>query len=262
MMRALWTAGSGMVAQQANIDVISNNLANVNTTGFKRSRSDFQDLMYQTVRQAGASSGGDNQIPTGIQIGLGVRQVSTSKLYTSGNPQSTGNTYDMAIQGDGFFQVTLSDGTLAYTRDGSFKVDSQGRIGTVDGSQIEPALTIPTGAKNVEIAADGTVSATLPNNTESQQVGQIQLVRFINPAGLESVGQNLLKETSASGTPTVATPGQDGSGTIVQRYLESSNVQVVEEMVNMIVAQRAYEMNSKAITTSDEMLSTAAGLKR
>lgn len=262
MMRALWTAGSGMVAQQANIDVISNNLANVNTTGFKRSRSDFQDLMYQSVKQAGASAGGDAQIPTGIQIGLGVRQVATSKLYTTGSFQNTGGTLDMAIEGDGFFQVTMQDGTMAYTRDGSFKQDSQGRVTTSDGYLIEPTVTIPEGATSIEISADGTVSATLPNNTASQQIAQIQLVRFINPAGLDSLGRNLLKETAASGAPTVATPGQDGAGTIVQKYLEMSNVQVVEEMVNMIVAQRAYEMNSKAITTSDEMLGIAAGLKR
>ena len=262
MMRALWTAGSGMVAQQANIDVISNNLSNVNTTGFKKSRSDFQDLMYQTVRQPGATSGADAQIPTGIQIGHGVRQVATQKLYTVGNFQSTGNPLDMAIEGDGFFQINMPDGTIAYTRDGSFKLDSQGRLVTAEGYQLEPQIAIPQGATSIEIAADGTVSATLPDNNTPQELGQIQLVRFINPAGLESMGRNLLKETNASGAPTASNPGQDGAGTIVQRYLEMSNVQVVDEMVNMIVAQRAYEMNSKAITTSDEMLGIAAGLKR
>lgn len=262
MMRALWTAGSGMVAQQANIDVISNNLSNVNTTGFKKSRSDFQDLMYQTVRQPGANSGGDSQLPTGIQIGHGVRQVSTQKLYTVGNFQSTGNPLDLAIEGDGFFQVNMPDGTIAYTRDGAFKPDSEGRIVTAEGYQLEPQITIPQGATSIEISADGTVSATLPNNSTPQQIGQIQLVRFVNPAGLQSMGRNLLKETNASGAPTTSNPGQDGAGTLVQRYLEMSNVQVVDEMVNMIVAQRAYEMNSKAITTSDEMLGIAAGLKR
>jgi flagellar basal-body rod protein FlgG len=251
-----------MVAQQANIDVISNNLANVNTTGFKKSRSDFQDLMYQTVRQAGANSGADSQIPTGIQIGHGVRQVATQKLYTVGNFQSTGNPLDMAIEGDGFFQVTMPDGTLAYTRDGSFKTDSQGRMVTSEGYQIEPQIAIPQGATSIEVSADGTISVTMPNNTAPQQVGQLQLVRFINPAGLSSMGRNLLQETDASGAPTASNPGQDGAGTLVQRYLEMSNVQVVDEMVNMIVAQRAYEMNSKAITTSDEMLGIAAGLKR
>lgn len=262
MMRALWTAGSGMVAQQANIDVISNNLANVNTTGFKKSRSDFQDLMYQTVRQPGTTSGGDNQIPTGIQIGHGVRQVATQKLYTIGNFQHTGNALDMAIEGDGFYQVNLPDGTIAYTRDGAFKTDSQGRIVTSEGYLLEPPITVPQGATNIAIAADGRIDVTLPNQTEPQEIGQIQLVRFINPAGLESIGRNLLKETAASGAATQSFPGQDGAGTIVQRYLEMSNVQVVEEMVNMIVAQRAYEMNSKAITTSDEMLGIAANLKR
>lgn len=262
MMRALWTAGSGMVAQQANIDVISNNISNVNTTGFKKSRSDFQDLMYQTVRQPGATSGADTQIPTGIQIGHGVRQVATQKLYTVGNFQNTGNSLDMAIEGDGFFQINMPDGTIAYTRDGSFKLDSQGRMVTAEGYLLEPQIAIPQGATSVEIAADGTVNATLPDNNIPQELGQIQLVRFINPAGLESLGRNLLKETNASGAPTASNPGQDGAGTIVQRYLEMSNVQVVDEMVNMIVAQRAYEMNSKAITTSDEMLGIAAGLKR
>lgn len=262
MMRALWTAGTGMAAQQANIDVISNNLANVGTTGYKKSRSDFQDLMYQTVRQPGTSSGGDGQIPTGIQIGHGVRMVATQKLYTTGNFQSTGNPLDIAIEGDGFFQVTMQDGTIAYTRDGAFKTDSQGRIVTSEGYLLEPQLSIPQGATNVEIAADGRVSVTLPNNAAPQEIGQIQIVRFINSAGLESQGRNLLKETAASGAPAASNPGEDGAGTLVQRYLEMSNVQVVDEMVNMIVAQRAYEMNSKAITTSDEMLSIAASLKR
>jgi flagellar basal-body rod protein FlgG len=262
MMRALWTAGSGMAAQQSNIDVISNNLANVSTTGFKKSRSDFQDLMYQTVRQPGANSGADTQLPTGIQIGHGVRQVATQKIYTTGNFQNTGNSYDMAIEGDGFFQINLPDGTLAYTRDGAFKTDSQGRMVTSEGYLFEPQITIPETAKSISIAADGTVSVTMPNNTASQEIGQLQLVRFINPAGLLSLGRNLLQETDASGVPTLSTPGEDGAGTIAHQYLEMSNVQVVDEMVNMIVAQRAYEMNSKAITTSDEMLGIAAGLKR
>ncbi|MDU4960908.1 MAG: flagellar basal-body rod protein FlgG [Sporomusaceae bacterium] len=262
MMRALWTAGTGMAAQQANIDVISNNLANVNTTGYKKSRSDFQDLMYQTLREPGANTGGDTQVPTGIQIGHGVRLVATQKQYTTGNFQATGNSYDMAIEGDGFFQITLPDGTLAYTRDGSFKTDSQGRLVTAEGYLLEPQITIPEDATSIDIAANGTVSVKQPNNTDSQEIGQIQLVRFINPAGLSSMGRNLLQETAASGVPTIANPGEDGAGTIAHKYLEMSNVQVVDEMVNMIVAQRAYEMNSKAITTSDEMLGIAAGLKR
>lgn len=262
MMRALWTAGTGMVAQQANIDVISNNLANVNTTGFKKSRTDFQDLMYQTIRQAGATTGPDTQLPTGIQVGHGVRQVATQKIYTLGNFQSTGNQLDVAIEGDGFFQITMPDGTLNYTRDGAFKRDSAGRMVTSEGYVLEPQITIPEGTTEISISSDGRVTATIPNQTAGQDLGQIQLARFINPAGLESVGRNLLKETAASGAPVVSNPGSDGAGTLVQKYLEMSNVQVVEEMVNMIVAERAYEMNSKAITTCDSMLEVAANLKR
>lgn len=262
MMRALWTAGTGMVAQQANIDVISNNLANVNTTGFKKSRSDFQDLMYQTIRQAGSTTGPDTQLPTGVQIGHGVRQVATQKLYTEGSMQQTGNSLDVAIEGDGFFQITMPDGTVAYTRDGSFKRDSQGRVVTSEGFPLEPQITIPANATEISISSDGRVSATIPGQATPQDLGQLQLARFVNPAGLNSIGRNLLTETAASGTPTIASPGTDGTGTMVQRYLEMSNVQVVEEMVNMIVAQRAYEINSKAITTADEMLGQAANLKR
>lgn len=262
MMRALWTAGSGMIAQQANVDVIANNLANVNTTGFKKSRNDFQDLMYQTMRQAGASTGPDTQVPTGIQMGSGVRQVATQKIYTEGNFQSTGNSYDVMIEGDGFFQINMPDGTIGYTRDGSFKKDSQGRIVTSDGYTVEPQITVPDTATDISISADGRVTATVPGQTDPQDIGQLQIARFINPAGLDSIGRNLLKETAASGTPVVTNPGTDGAGTLQQKYLEMSNVQVVEEMVNMIVAQRAYEINSKAITTADDMLSQAAQLKR
>lgn len=262
MMRSLWTAASGMVAQQANIDVISNNLANVNTTGYKKSRTDFQDLMYQNMRQAGSATGADSQVPTGIQIGLGVRQVATQKLYTEGSFQSTGNTLDMGIEGDGFFQITMPDGTLNYTRDGSFKRDSQGRVVTSEGYPLEPAITIPATATSISISSGGLVTATIPGQTAAQELGQIQIARFVNPSGLDSMGRNLLKETAASGNAVVTNPGTDGAGTVVQSYLEMSNVQVVEEMVNMIVAQRAYEVNSKAITTSDTMLETAANLKR
>jgi len=262
MMRSLWTAASGMIAQQANVDVISNNLANANTTGYKKSRSDFQDLMYQNMRQAGSSTGPDTQLPTGIQIGHGVRQVATQKVYTEGSFQSTGNSLDMAIEGDGFYQVTMPDGTISYTRDGSFKQDSQGRISTSEGYPIEPAITIPQGATEISISADGLVTAKIPGSTTPQDLGQIQLARFVNSAGLDSIGRNLLKETAASGAPIVMNPGTDGAGTIQQKYLEMSNVQIVEEMVNMIVAQRAYEVNSKAITTSDNMLEQAANLKR
>ncbi len=262
MMRSLWTAASGMVAQQANIDVISNNLANVNTTGFKKMRTDFQDLIYQTVRQAGATTGPDNMLPTGVQMGHGVRQVATQRIFTTGNFQSTGNSLDVAIEGDGFLQITLPDGTLGYTRDGTLKRDSQGRIVTSEGYFLEPQITIPQGATEITISSEGIVSATIPNQTTPQELGQIQLARFVNPAGLDSIGRNLLKENNASGPPVVSNPGVDGAGTIVQKYLEMSNVQVVEEMVNMIVAQRAYEINSKAVTTSDEMLSTANTMKR
>ncbi len=260
MMRALWTAGSGMVAQQGNIDNISNNLANVNTTGFKKTRLDFQDLMYQTIRQAGATSGQDTQIPTGLQMGHGVRQVATQKIYTQGSFQATGNSLDVAIEGDGFFQVTMPDGTIAYTRDGSFKKDSQGRMCTSDGYLLEPQITIPQEATDFTISSEGLVTAT--TTAGQQDLGEITLARFINPSGLENMGRNLLKETEASGVPMVTNPGTDGAGTFAQKYLEMSNVQVVDEMVNMIVAQRAYETNSKAITTADEMLGQAANLKR
>ncbi|MBP2649966.1 MAG: flgG 2 [Firmicutes bacterium] len=262
MMRALWTAGSGMMAQQANIDVVSNNLANVNTSGFKKSRIDFADLMYQTIRQAGASTGAGTQLPTGIQMGHGVRQVATQKILTEGSFQQTGNALDMAIEGDGFFQITTPDGTIAYTRDGSFKRDSQGRIVNSEGYPLEPQITIPQNATNISISSDGIVSAAIPGQAAAQEIGQLQIARFVNPAGLDSVGRNLLIETSASGAPTVSNPGGDGAGTLAQQYLEMSNVQVVEEMVNMIVAQRAYEINSKAITTADEMLGQAANLRR
>ncbi|MCE5286561.1 MAG: flagellar basal-body rod protein FlgG [Pelosinus sp.] len=264
MMRALWTAGSGMAAQQANVDNIANNLANVNTTGFKKSRSDFEDLMYQTIRQAGATTGPDNQVPTGIQIGLGVRQIATQKMYTSGSLQNTGNTLDVAItNGDSsFFQIAMPDGSTAYTRDGSFKMDSQGRVTTSEGYLLVPNITIPAGGSttNLTISQDGRV--TMKINDQIQDLGQIQVAQFINPAGLESIGGNLLKETVASGTPTLGNPGDNGAGSLAQKELEMSNVQVVDEMVNMIVAQRAYEMNSKAITTSDTMLEQAANLKR
>lgn len=262
MMRALWTAGTGMIAEQANIDVISNNLANVNTTGFKKVRTDFQDLMYQTMSQAGAATGPDTQLPSGIQMGTGTRQVATQKIYTDGSYESTGNNLDVAIEGDGFFQILMPDGTTSYTRDGSFKKDSQGRIVTSDGYPLEPQINIPDNATDITISADGRVSATIPGQTDTQDLGQLELARFINPAGLSSIGRNLLQETAASGNPVTSNPGDDGAGTLAQKYLEMSNVQVVEEMVNMIVAQRAYEVNSKAVQTADSMLEQAANLKR
>ena len=262
MMRALWTAGTGMVAQQATVDVISNNLANVSTTGFKKFRTDFEDLMYQTVRQAGTATGPDQQLPTGVQMGHGVRQVATQRIFLEGSFQQTGNELDMAIAGDGFFQIALPDGTTAYTRDGSFKKDGQGRIVTSEGYFLQPQIQVPDRATSITIAADGTVSVTMPNQTQPVQIGQIQLARFVNPAGLSSYGRNLLLATAASGDPILVNPGSDGSGTIIQKYLEMSNVQVVEEMVNMIIAQRAYEMNSKAVQSCDDMLNLAASMKR
>ena len=262
MMRSLWTAGTGMRAQQTNLDVISNNLANVNTTGFKKSRTDFQDLMYQTLRAAGTSTGPDSTLPSGVEMGHGVKQVATQRINLQGSMQETGNDLDMAIQGDGFFQVTTPDGTVAYTRDGTFKRDEQGRIVTSEGYPLEPSITIPTGTTSVDVSSTGVVSATLPNQTDPEEIGQITLARFINPSGMAAQGGNLFLPTAASGEATESNPGTDGAGKIQQRYIEMSNVQVVEEMVNMIVAQRAYEINSKAITTSDDMLSIAAGLKR
>jgi flagellar basal-body rod protein FlgG len=262
MMRALWTAGSGMIGQQANIDVISNNLANVNTAGFKKSRLDFQDLIYQNMRDPGAADTQGNQLPTGLQLGHGVRPVATPKIFTQGNYQQTGNQLDLTIEGNGFFQVTMPDGTIAYTRDGSIKKDGTGRLVTSEGYPIEPQITIPDNATSITITPDGNVSVLLSGQTAPQEIGQMQLVNFINPAGLNNVGRNLMKETPASGNPIVGTPGQDGIGTVAQYFLEMSNVQVVEEMVNMIVAQRAYEVNTKAVQTSDEMLQQANNLRR
>lgn len=262
MMRALWTAASGMIAQQTNIDVISNNLSNVNTTGFKKSRVDFQDLIYQNLRDPGAPSGQGGQLPTGLQIGNGVRPVATQKLYTQGSYQETGNSLDVVIEGSGFLQVTMPDGSVAYTRDGSLKKDGDGQIVTSEGYLLEPQLTIPENALSVNISSDGIVSVTISGSSTPQEIGQIELASFVNPAGLNSIGRNLVTETAASGAPITGTPGADGLGTIVQGYLEMSNVQVVEEMVNMIVAQRAYETNSKAIQASDEMLQQANNLRR
>ncbi len=263
MMRSLWTAATGMKGQQTNMDVISNNIANVNTTGFKKYHVDFQDLLYQNMRAAGTNTGDDNnQVPTGVDLGHGVKVAATQRIYLQGAAQETGGQLDMMIQNDGFFQINLPDGTIAYTRDGSFKTDSTGRVVTADGYTLEPAITIPDDATSITISQDGRVSVTIQGQNEPDEIGQLEIARFINPAGLKAVGQNLYIESSASGEPMVSNPGEDGAGTIVQRYLEMSNVQLVEEMVNMIVCQRAYEINGKAITTSDEMLQTAVGLKR
>lgn len=262
MLRSLWTAASGMIAQQFNIDTIANNLANVNTVGFKRSRVDFQDLLYQTVRYAGSPVTAGAQIPTGIQVGHGVRPVSTERIFSTGTFKQTDNPLDLLIEGDGFFQVLLPDGTTAYTRDGAFKIDGQGRLVTSDGFTLQPEITIPPDAVSITVGTDGTVTVVVSGSSQPQTLGQIQLARFINPAGLRSLGRNLFAATAASGEAMVGTPGLDGLGNIAQGYLEMSNVQVVEELVNMILAQRAYESNSRAIQAADEMLQTANNLRR
>jgi len=262
MLRALWTAASGMQSQQTNIDVIANNLANVNTTGFKKSRADFQDLMYQNMKTTGSPSTNTTQVPTGIQIGLGTRLAAVTKLFTSGDFTQTGNDLDMAIEGDGFFQIQMPDGTTAYSRAGAFKKDSTGRIVTSDGYPLLPEIVIPTNATKISIGNDGTVSVTQAGQTAPTNVGNIQLAQFANPAGLAAQGKNLFLQTDASGNATTGTPGQTGIGTITQGFLEMSNVNVASEMVNMIVGQRAYEINSKAVQASDEMLQTANNMKR
>jgi flagellar basal-body rod protein FlgG len=254
MIRSLWIAKTGLDAQQTQLDVISNNLSNVSTNGFKRSRAVFEDLLYQTLRQPGAQSSQQTQLPSGLQIGTGVRPVATERIFTQGNLAQTGNPLDVAIQGNGFFQVLLPDGTTAYTRDGSFQSDAQGQLVTSSGFHVQPAITIPPNTLNVTIARDGTVSALAPGATAPAQVGSIQLVGFVNPAGLQSFGENLYLQTASSGTPNPNTPGTNGLGLLNQNFVETSNVNVVEELVNMIQTQRAYEINSKAITTSDQML--------
>ncbi|HSU21788.1 flagellar basal-body rod protein FlgG [Comamonadaceae bacterium OTU4NAUVB1] len=254
MINSLWISKTGMEAQQTQLDVISHNLANVSTTGFKRSNAVFEDLMYQNLRQVGANSSEQSQLPTGLQLGLGVRTVATSRSFTQGSMQQTSNQLDVAIKGNGFFQVTQPDGTIGYTRDGSFQVDAQGRLVTSSGLPVANGITVPPSATNVSIAADGTVSATLPNNPTPQNIGSLALANFVNPAGLEPRGDNLYAETAASGQPNGGTAGTNGLGTVMQGFLETSNVNVVQELVSMIQTQRAYEMNSKAIQTSDQML--------
>ena len=254
MIRSLWIAKTGLDAQQMQLDVISNNLANVSTNGFKRSRAVFEDLLYQTLRQPGAQSSQQTQLPSGLQIGTGVRPVATEKVFTQGNLQQTGNNLDVAIEGKGFFQVLLPDGTTAYTRDGAFQVDSQGALVTSSGYYVQPQITIPAGALNTTIGQDGIVSVSQAGSPNPTQVGTLQLVNFVNPAGLQSIGENLYLETASSGTPSANTPGTNGLGRLMAGAVETSNVNVVEEMVNMIQTQRAYEINSKAITTSDQML--------
>ena len=255
MIRSLWIAKTGLETQQTSLDVISNNLANVNTAGFKRSRAVFEDLLYQTLRQPGAQVGAANQLPSGLQVGTGVRTVATERLHTQGNLRETGDSMDIAIDGKGFLQVEMPDGSFAYTRDGSLQVDQNGQLVTAGGYPIQPPINIPDNALEITVARDGTVSVTQPGAVgTSVQVGQLQLSTFINPTGLQAIGENLFVETDASGVANFAQPGLDGAGLVVQKYIETSNVNVAEELVNMITAQRAYEMNSKAIQTSDQML--------
>jgi len=254
--RSLYIAATGMNAQQAQMDVISNNLANVSTNGFKGSRAVFEDLMYQTLRQPGANSTQETELPSGSQIGTGVQQVATERIFTQGALQQTGNSKDVAINGQGFFQVQMPDGTTAYTRDGSFQTNAQGQLVTSSGYQVIPAITVPANALSLTVGSDGVVTVTTPGNANNTTIGALQLAMFINPAGLQSNGENLYSETASSGVPTITTPGLNGSGTLNQGYVEASNVNVVQELVNMIQTQRAYEINSKAVTTSDQMLQT------
>ncbi|MDT8388560.1 MAG: flagellar basal-body rod protein FlgG [Thiogranum sp.] len=254
MFKALWIAKTGLEAQQTRMSVISNNLANVNTTGFKRDRAVFEDLFYQNVRQVGAQSSQDTRLPSGLQLGTGVRTVATEKLHTMGNIVQTDNSLDVAVQGRGFFQVLQPDGNMAYSRDGSFKMDESGQLVTSNGHVVQPAITIPNNATAITIGSDGVVTALTPGSATPTQLGSIQLADFINPAGLQAIGQNLFLETGSSGSPATGTPGLNGLGSVAQGSLETSNVNVVEELVNMIESQRAYEMNSKAIQGSDRML--------
>lgn len=262
MMRSLWTAATGMAAQSLNVDVISNNIANVNTNGFKRGRASFQDLMYQQVKAPGSeASGAGTQVPVGIQIGLGVRTAGVDSIFSEGSFQQTNNALDLTIQGSGFFQIQLPNGDTAYTRAGSFSLDAQGQIVTQNGDLLLPGITIPADAQNIQVAQDGTVSVTQPGGVQSV-LGQIQIADFINPSGLNRLGSNLYQISNASGEAVIGNPTENGLGSIGQGSLEMSNVSMVEEMVNLIAGQRAYEMNSKAIQAADEMLQTANSIRR
>ena len=254
MIRSLWIARTGLDAQQTNLDVIANNLANVSTNGFKRGQAVFEDLLYQTIRQSGAQSSQQTQIPSGLQLGTGVRPATTARIFTQGNLEQTGNVLDLAINGNGFFQITLPDGTIAYTRDGSFRKDNQGQIVNASGYPLQPAITIPADAISLSISNDGVVSVVQPGNAAATTVGTIQIATFINNGGLQSIGDNLYLETASSGSPTPNTPGLNGAGVLNQYYVETSNVNVAEAMVSMIQTQRAYELNSKVVSTSDAML--------
>lgn len=258
MNQALWIAKTGLDAQQTRMSVISNNLANVNTTGFKQDRAVFEDLMYQVIRQPGAQSSTDTQLPSGLMIGTGVRTVATEKIHTQGSIVQTQNALDVAINGRGFFQILLPDGDIAYTRDGTFQRNSDGDMVMSNGYLLEPGINIPEDVQSLTIGMDGTISAQLPNQADSVILGEIELADFINPTGLQAIGENLFKETAASGVPVVGTPGLDGIGSVYGGSLETSNVNVVTELINMIETQRAYEMNSKAISTADQMLQYAS----
>ncbi len=263
MIRGLFTAATGMIAQQLNVDTIANNLANVNTTGFKKSRVNFQDLLYETLKPAGTETAAGETIPEGIQLGHGVRPASIAKLFSQGDYIQTGNPLDLVIEGDGFFEVELPDGNSAYTRDGSFRIDQNGQIVTVDGFPLAPGINVPQDFTQLNVGSDGVVSAVIAGEAQPQNLGTIQLTRFINPAGLDAgMGRNLLLETEASGAPVIGEPGLDGLGTLEQGFLENSNVQVVEEIINLITAQRAYEASSKVIQSSDDMLQIANNVKR
>ncbi|GAA4417487.1 flagellar basal-body rod protein FlgG [Acidovorax lacteus] len=260
MINSLWIAKTGMSAQQTQLDVISHNLANVSTTGYKRNNAVFEDLIYQNLRQVGANATEQNQLPTGLHLGLGVRTVATSRNFVQGSLQESKNSLDVAINGNGFFEVTMPDGTIGYTRDGSFQLDAQGRMVTSNGMPVNNGITVPNGATKVMIGPDGAVTAIVPPATAPQPLGNLAMATFVNPAGLEPIGQNLFRESAASGQPQQGTPGTNGLGFIKQGFLETSNVNVVEELVTMIQAQRAYEMNSKAIQTSDQMLAKLSQL--
>lgn len=254
MMSSLWVAKTGLSAQDMNLTTISNNLANVSTTGFKRDRAEFQDLLYQIRRQPGAQSTQDNQLPSGLQLGTGVRIVGTQKNFTEGSLQTTDQPLDMAVNGDGFFQVTMPDGTINYTRDGTFHLNADGQLVTANGFALQPAIVLRADTKTFTVGEDGTVSVTTAGQAAPQVIGNLQIAQFVNPGGLQAVGQNLFSETASSGAPQVGTPGLNGLGTVLQSTLENSNVSTVEELVNMITTQRAYEMNSKVISTADQML--------
>ncbi|MFN3327830.1 MAG: flagellar basal-body rod protein FlgG [Fervidobacterium pennivorans] len=261
MINSLYTAATGMWAQQFKMDTVSNNIANVDTAGYKKVKSEFQDLIYSYSKNAGAATAQNSTTPTGIYVGHGVRLAATTKIFTQGNVENTGNALDLAISGDGFFQIQLQDGRIAYTRDGQFKLDSQGRVVTANGLLLSPAITVPPNAVSLTVSPDGIVSVELADGT-IQELGNITLVRFVNPAGLKSIGDNLYLATNASGDPIEGIGGQDGFGTILQGYVEKSNVDVVKEMVDMITAMRAYEFNSRSIMTADQMLQTASNLRR